>query len=69
MNDPTAPDPAGAIGPRSMVRNRGFRALMGAVEAAVLEEVRRRRAERGSREREDIVAMLEHAPTTRTARR
>ena len=50
-----------AVGPRSMVRNPRFRAMMGAVEAGVLQEVRLRRGERGSREREDIVAMLEQA--------
>jgi cytochrome P450 len=50
-----------AVGPRSMVRNPQFRALMGAAEQAVLEEVRRRRAAGDSRERGDIVAMLEQA--------
>jgi cytochrome P450 len=50
-----------AVGPRSMVRNPTFRAMMSAVERAVLEEVRRRRAEPGSRGREDVVAMLEQA--------
>jgi cytochrome P450 len=61
MNSPLRLTLLAAVGPRSMVGNRSFRALMGAVEASVLEEVYRRRAERGSREREDIVAMLEQA--------
>ena len=61
MNAPRRLTLLAAIGPRSMVRNPAFRALMGAVETAVLEEVRRRRAERGSRAREDIVSMLEQA--------
>lgn len=61
MNNPLRLTLLAAVGPRSMVRNRSFRALMGAVEAAVLEEVHRRRAERGARERADIVAMLEQA--------
>lgn len=69
MNAPRRLTLLAAIGPRSMVRNPEFRALMGAVETAVLEEVRRRRAERGSRvredrgsrAREDIVSMLEQA--------
>jgi cytochrome P450 len=61
MNNPLRLTLLAAVGPRSMVSNRSFRALMGAVEVAVLEEVYRRRSERGSREREDIVAMLERA--------
>jgi cytochrome P450 family 135 len=61
MNNPLRLTLLAAVGPRSMVRNPVFRALMGAVEESVLEEVHRRRAERGAREREDIVAMLERA--------
>jgi cytochrome P450 family 135 len=61
MNSPRRLTLLAAIGPRSMVRNPAFRTLMGGVEAAVLEEVHRRRAERGPREREDIASMLEQA--------
>jgi cytochrome P450 len=61
MNNPLRLTLLAAVGPRSMVRNPTFRALMGTVEEAVLEEVHRRRAERGARERGDIVAMLERA--------
>jgi cytochrome P450 len=61
MNSPRRLTLLAAIGPRSMVRNPTFRAMMSSVEAAVLEEVHTRRAERGAREREDIVSMLEQA--------
>jgi cytochrome P450 len=61
MNNPLRLTLLAAVGPRSMVRNPAFRALMGAVEESVLEEVYRRRAEQGGHEREDIVAMLEQA--------
>jgi cytochrome P450 family 135 len=61
MNNPLRLTLLAAIGPRSMVRNPTFRALMGAVEESVLEEVHRRRAERRAHERGDIVAMLEQA--------
>jgi cytochrome P450 family 135 len=49
-----------SFGPRWVVRSRGFRAAMAPLEAVLLEEVRRRRAERG-RGREDIVSMLVRA--------
>jgi cytochrome P450 len=61
MNVPRRLTLLAAVGPRSMVRNPRFRAMMGAVESAVLEEVRRRRAETSPREREDVVSMLEQA--------
>jgi cytochrome P450 len=63
MNNPLRLTLLAAVGPRSMVRNPTFRALMGAVEESVLEEVHRRRAARSERERRDgdIVAMLEQA--------
>jgi cytochrome P450 len=61
MNAPRRLTLLAAIGPRSMVRNPTFRAMMGSVEVAVLEEVHRRRAEGGAGERGDIVAMLERA--------
>jgi cytochrome P450 len=61
MNNPLRLTLLAAVGPRSMVRNPSFRAMMSAVEAAVLEEVRKRRADPAAREREDIAAMLEQA--------
>jgi cytochrome P450 len=61
MNVPRRLALLAAIGPRSFVRNPTFRALMVAVEEAVLEEVRIRRAERGAHARADIAAMLEQA--------
>jgi cytochrome P450 len=45
------------FGPRWVVRSRGYRETMGAVEEAVLEEVERRRSE-PEPERPDIVSML-----------
>ncbi len=63
MNNPLRLTLLAAVGPRSMVRNPAFRALMGAVEEAVLEEVHRRRggARDGGGRDGDIVAMLERA--------
>jgi cytochrome P450 len=61
MNAPLQLTLLAAIGPRSMVRNPTFRAMMDAAEAAVLEEVRKRRADRDSRDRDDIASMLEQA--------
>ncbi|HEY3759485.1 MAG TPA: cytochrome P450 [Solirubrobacteraceae bacterium] len=60
MNNPMRLTLLAAVGPRSMVRNPTFRALMGAVEESVLEEVHRRRAAPEYRDG-DIVAMLERA--------
>src|SRR6185312_11579554 len=48
-----------AVGKRSIAASAGFRRVMGDVEAAVLEEVRRRRAAGVGHEREDIHSMLE----------
>jgi cytochrome P450 len=48
-------------GPHWIVDTDGFRAVKGPVEEAVLEEVRRRRADGDSHEGEDILAMLEQA--------
>jgi cytochrome P450 family 135 len=45
MNVPRRQMLLAALGPRSMVGNAQFRAMMSAVESAVLEEVRRRRAQ------------------------
>ncbi len=67
MNRPLGLTLLAAIGPRSMVRNPTFRQMMDEAEEAVLEEVRKRRAERGTRardrepERDDIASMLERA--------
>ncbi len=61
MNQPMRLTLLAAVGPRSMVGNPTFRAMMDAAEAAVLEEIRKRRAERDVRERDDIASMLEQA--------
>jgi len=47
------------FGPRWLARNRQFRSVIEPVEAAVLEEVRRRRATPGARD--DILGLLERA--------
>ncbi len=57
MNDPGRLAMLAALGPGWISRNRRFREAMGAVEDAVLEEVRQRRAE-GDRGRKDVVSML-----------
>jgi cytochrome P450 len=56
MNDPRNLALLATFGPRWVVRSRQFREAMRPVEAAVLEEVRRRRAE--GEMREDVVSML-----------
>jgi cytochrome P450 family 135 len=57
LNDPGRLSTAAALGPRWLSRNHGFRAAMEPVEAALLEEVdRRRRA--GESGRKDIVSIL-----------
>jgi cytochrome P450 family 135 len=56
MNDPRNLALLATFGPRWVVRSRHFRQAMGPVEQAVLEEVRRRRAE--GEMREDVVSML-----------
>jgi cytochrome P450 len=57
LNDPGNLTRLAVLGPRWVVRSRGYRETMGAVEQAVLEEVARRRAE-PEPERPDIVSML-----------
>jgi cytochrome P450 family 135 len=61
MNQPLQLTLLAAVGPRSMVRNPTFRSMMDATEEAVLQEIRKRRAERGTRARDDIASMLEQA--------
>jgi cytochrome P450 len=56
MNDPRNLALLATFGPRWVVRSRHFRQAMAPVEEAVLEEVRRRRAE--GEMREDVVSML-----------
>jgi cytochrome P450 len=56
MNDPRNLTLLATFGPRWAVRSRHFRRAMGPVEHAVLDEVRRRRAE--GELREDVVSML-----------
>ncbi len=57
LNDPGRLRTAAALGPRWLARSGGFRAAMAPVEAALLEEVdRRRRA--GEDARKDIVSIL-----------
>ncbi|HSR94541.1 MAG TPA: cytochrome P450 [Solirubrobacterales bacterium] len=57
LNDPRRLSAAAALGPRWLARSGGFRAAMAPVEAALLEEVdRRRRA--GENGRRDIVSIL-----------
>ena len=56
MNDPRNLALLATFGPRWVVRSRQFREAMRPVEAAVLEEVRRRRA--AGEVREDVVSML-----------
>jgi cytochrome P450 len=56
MNDPRNLTLLATFGPRWVVRSRHFRQAMGPVEQAVLDEVRRRRAE--GEMREDVVSML-----------
>jgi cytochrome P450 len=60
MNSPRNLGMLATFGPRWVVRSRGYRAAMVPVEEAVMEEVRRRRAEAGPG-REDIVSMLVRA--------
>jgi cytochrome P450 family 135 len=55
MNEPRNLNLLAMFGPDWVVRSRGYRAAMEPVEEAVMEEVRRRRAEPA---REDVVSML-----------
>jgi cytochrome P450 len=59
MNDPRNLALLATFGPRWVVRSRRYRGAMAPVEEAVLEEVRRRRAEGDLRE--DVVSMLVQA--------
>ncbi len=59
MNDPGNLTRLATFGPRWVVRSRHYRRAMAPVEEAVLEEVRRRRAEGDMRE--DVVSMLVQA--------
>jgi cytochrome P450 family 135 len=59
MNDPRNLTLLATFGPRWVVRSRRFRRAMAPVEEAVLDEVRRRRAEGDLRE--DVVSMLVQA--------
>jgi len=59
MNEPRNLTLLATFGPAWIVRSRQFRRAMEPVEDAVMEEVRRRRAE--GEMREDVVSMLVHA--------
>jgi cytochrome P450 family 135 len=59
INDPRRLALLAAIGKRSITSSARFGQVMGDVEAVVLDEVRRRRADGGLAEREDIHSMLE----------
>jgi cytochrome P450 len=61
MNDPRRLTMAALLGPSTIVRGPSFRRAMGPVEATVLAEIHRRRAEPGCGEHEDILSMLEQA--------
>jgi cytochrome P450 len=61
LNDPRRLAFTTAAGPGWMSHSRGFRAVMEPVEAAVLEEVRRRRARTTPADSEDVLTMLERA--------
>jgi cytochrome P450 len=60
MNDPRNLALLATFGPRWLVRSRGYRAAMEPVEEAVMEEVRRRRADPDAGRR-DVVEMLVQA--------
>ena len=59
MNEPRNLAMLAAFGPGWVTRSRGYRGAMGAVEAAVMEEVRRRKAEDGGEM--GVVSMLVQA--------
>jgi cytochrome P450 len=61
MNSPRRLAVLAAFGPRWLMRNASFRAVMDPVEAAVLDEVRRRRSGQTSDEQQDIYSIIEHA--------
>ena len=60
MNDPGNLTRLAVFGPRWIVRSRGYRQAMEAVERAAMDEVERRRAE-SEPNRPDVVSMLVHA--------
>lgn len=61
LNDPRRLVLTTTAGSRWLTRSAGLRAVMEPVEAAVLEEVRERRALPGSMDGDDMLAMLERA--------
>jgi cytochrome P450 len=61
MNDPRRLTLLAAAGPRRLVGNTGYRAMMGPVEDAVLEEVRRRQQQPDCTDGQDICSMLGQA--------
>lgn len=61
MNDPRRLNLLAAAGPARFAGNRDYRGMMGPVEDAVLEEVRRRQIDPGCTDGSDIAAMLGEA--------
>jgi cytochrome P450 len=61
LNDSSRLTLLATFGSRWLTRNRRFREVIAPVEAALLEEVRRRRAEPGRPREEGILSMLEQA--------
>lgn len=61
MNDPRRLNLLAAAGPTRFAGNRDYRGMMGPVEDAVLEEVRRRQIDPGCNNGADIAAMLGEA--------
>jgi cytochrome P450 len=61
MNNPRRLAVLAAFGPRWLIRNASFRRVMDPVEAAVLEEVGRRRAAGAPADQQDIYSIIEHA--------
>jgi cytochrome P450 family 135 len=61
MNDPRRLNLLAAAGPSKFAGNSDYRAMMGPVEDAVLEEVRRRQIDPGCTDGTDIAAMLGEA--------
>lgn len=61
MNNPRRLAVLAAFGPRWLIGNSSFRAVMDPVEEAVLEEVRRRRAAQSPEDDADIYSIIEQA--------
>jgi cytochrome P450 len=61
MNNPRQLAVLAAFGPRWLIRNASFRAVMDPVEAAVLQEVRNRRAAASPKQPPDICTVIEQA--------